>query len=538
MKRYILIAISLAMVFTICGCASNDKTSGNTSEDLTVSEAVDDGTNSEADEMQAQEEYDFTVDYSQIATKDISSGVTVHDPSILKADGEYYIFGSHMSAAKSKDLTNWEKISEGYGVSNPVYGQIYDVADEAFAYAGSMDSIIRTDDLQTHVWAPHVIYNEEEGLYYMYYCTSSTWNASNICYGVAEKPEGPYEWKGVLLYSGFTKENIEYTDVLDYVDEEYAHRHYSYLGEYNSNDYPNAIDPTVFKDKDGRTWMVYGSWSGGIFLLEINSETGEVIHPELNEEESVDPYYGKRLIGGGHNSIEGPYIIYDERTDYYYLYVSYGWLEREGGYQVRVFRSKEPDGQYVDMNGLYPYKDAIHKNFGLKLIGNYMLPSLEMAYMATGHNSVMIDDDGKIYLVYHTRFDNGKENNSPRVHQMVLNKDGWPCVLPYQTSGETVSEAGYSDDEICGRYYMTDLNTEIDSEIPQMQIIYLNQDGSVVGENISGSFKKMDNNYYVDITLGDETFSGVFCSMKDEAGTNVMCFSAVGNNHSVWGVKY
>ncbi len=61
---------------------------------------------------------------------------------------------------------------------------------------------------------------------------------------------------------------------------------------------------------------MYGSWSGGIFLLELDSETGEVIHPELNEEEGVDPYFGKRLIGGGHNSIEGPYIIYDEKTDY------------------------------------------------------------------------------------------------------------------------------------------------------------------------------------------------------------------------------
>ena len=33
-------------------------------------------------------------------------------------------------------------------------------------------------------------------------------------------------------------------------------------------------------------------------------------------------------------------------------------------------------------------------------------------------------------------------------------------------------------------------------------------------------------------------YSGVFCEMKDEAGTNVMTFSAVGNNESIWGVKY
>jgi len=30
----------------------------------------------------------------------------------------------------------------------------------------------------------------------------------------------------------------------------------------------------------------------------------------------------------------------------------------------------------------------------------------------------------------------------------------------------------------------------------------------------------------------------VFCKMLDEAGTEVMTFSAVGSNESVWGVKY
>ena len=75
-------------------------------------------------------------------------------------DGTYYIYGSHMTAAKSTDLLNWETIADGYMKTNPVYGQIYDVADDAFNYAGSKDSIIKTDDGGTHVWAPDVIYNK------------------------------------------------------------------------------------------------------------------------------------------------------------------------------------------------------------------------------------------------------------------------------------------------------------------------------------------------------------------------------------------
>ena len=203
--------------------------------------------------------YDFKVSYDGIKTGDVSSKVSVHDPSILKADGEYYIFGSHMSAAKSSDLLNWEKVADGYSKKNPVYGQIYDVADEAFAYSGSKNSLIKTDDKQVHVWAPDVIYNETTGLYYMYYCTTSTWNASNLCYGTSTTPEGPYEWQGALIYSGFNRKTISGTDVLEYVDEDYAYKNYIKGAQYNYEDYPNAIDPTVFYDADGRMWMVHGA---------------------------------------------------------------------------------------------------------------------------------------------------------------------------------------------------------------------------------------------------------------------------------------
>ena len=500
-----------------------------------TTEAAENVTESETPE---NTDYNFTVSYDGIQTGDVSSGVAVHDPSIYEEDGTYYIFGSHMSAAKSDDLLHWESIADGYNKTNPVYGQIYGVADEAFAYAGSKNSLIQTDDKKTHVWAPDVIYNKTTGLYYMYYCTTSTWNASNLCFGTSETIEGPYEWQGALIYSGFDKDTITGTDVLDYVDEEYALKNYVRNNSYNFEEYPNAIDPSVFYDTDDRMWMVYGSWSGGIYLLEIDPATGQVIHPEADEEHNVDAYYGKKLLGGGHKSIEAPYILYDERTGYYYLYVSYGTLTSSGGYQVRVFRSKTVDGDYVDMNGEYPTADVDHQLYGLKLTGNYKLPSLERAYMATGHNSAFIDEDGRQYLVYHTRFNNGTENHSPRVHQMLMNEDGWPCELPYQTQGETVSGTGYETDAVVGRYFVINQGTNISNDIANPVILYLNAEGTVVGREAAGTWEAVDGTYYMHITIDGEDYSGVFCQMKDEAGTDVMTFSAVGGNQSVWGVKY
>ncbi len=484
---------------------------------------------------------DFKVSYDGIKTGTIKAGASVHDPSILKADGKYYIYGSHMTEAFSDDLRNWTYYGNGYSKTNPIFDNLFDKAGHVFDYAGSKNSVIPTDDRHFHVWAPDVIYNKAQKKYFMYFCTSSTWNASNLCYATSDKPEGPFAWKGALIYSGFTQGTIEKTDVLKYVDKETAEDTYiTKSNEYNFNEYPNAIDPTTFYDKDGGMWMVYGSWSGGIYLIQLDPETGEVIHPEADPENNVDAYFGKRLIGGKHKSIEGPYILYDPDSDYYYLYVSYGSLSREGGYQIRVFRSKTVDGDYVDMNGKSPQLDtADHSAYGLKLSGNYFLPSLEKAYMATGHNSAMIDEDtGKKYICYHTRFDNGSENHEPRVKQYFLNAEGWPCMLPYATDGESISETGYEKKDVTGEYYVINQGTAIDKNIAQPIKLVLSARGKVYGDGITGTWTMNKGTCDMTLTCKDKTYSGIFCKMKDEAGTDVMTFSAVGGNESVWGVMY
>ncbi len=535
-KALLSCALSASMMLGVAACGSDE--SGQSGDGAAQTE---DGA-SDADETAGEvpEGLDFTVSYDGISTSKIEAGVSVHDPSIIKADGKYYIFGSHMSTAVSEDLRTWTSIGDGYKVKDQIYYELM-ANEDAFAYAGSKKSVIPTDDRGWHVWAPDVIYNEAAGLYYLYFCTSSTWNASNLCYATSENIEGPYEWQGALIYSGFTAQTLENTDVTEYVDEETAKDTYiKKSNEYNYNKYPNAIDPTVLYDEDGRLWMVYGSWSGGMYLLELDAQTGEVIHPEADEENRIDTYFGKRLMGGNHTSMEGPYILYDEQSGYYYLFLSYGSLTREGGYQIRVFRSETIDGDYVDMNGEFPLdtENMEQAPYGLKLSGNYYLPSLEMAYMATGHNSAFIDDDGKKYIVNHTRFDNKTEDHEPRVHQFIVNEEGWPCMLPYATDGETVSETGYEMSDMAGRYYVINQGTAIDANIAEPFILYLEEDGKVYGDGVEGSWEAKDNTCYMNITYGDTGYSGVFCQMNDEAGTQVMTFSAVGNNESVWGVKY
>ncbi len=486
----------------------------------------------------ARAEEDYSVDLAPFKTGVVNARASVHDPSIVEDNGIYYIFGSHMSAARSDNLRNWTAIANGYKSSNKVWGDLFADGLHVFDYAGRGDSLIPTDDGGVHVWAPDVIYNKTTGQYMMYYCTSSTFNASNLCFAVADAVEGPYVWQGALIYSGFDKTTIQGTDVLDCVDETQAKSYLTLAGTYNYKTWPNAIDPSVFYDENDRLWMVYGSWSGGIFLLELDKETGRVIHPEEDKANQVDPYFGKRLLGGQHKSIEGPYILYDKEAGYYYLFVSYGSLVSNGGYQIRVFRSRQPDGDYEDMNGQRPGLKGGHGGFGLKLSGNYNLPSLRRAYMATGHNSALIGRDGKRYVCYHTRFNDGSEAHAPIVKQYFLNAEGWPCLLPYATRGETVSEKGYSPDETAGRYFVINQGTGINADIAQPFILYLRPDGTVGGEKASGVWEATEGTAFMRLTLAGKSYSGVFCRMQDDGGTDVTVFTAVGGNESVWGVKY
>lgn len=529
MKKRLALAMTMCLALTACGnqAPSADAPIGS-------SEAVETPAPTKEPEPTT-----IPANYDGIEKVGNGSKISIHDPSIFAGNGKYYIVGSHMTAGYSEDLQTWTNMANGYNASNPVYGNLFDGSLPVFEYAGSKDSVIPTDDGGYHVWAPMVIYNETMGKYVMYYCTSSTFNASNLCYAVSDNIEGPYIWQAPLLCSGFTEKNLGATDVLDYVTEEYATRNYITAGgnKYNYEDYPNALDPAAFYDENGNMWLVYGSWSGGIFVLEIDEETGDVIHPEADPENGVDAYFGKKLLAGGHKSIEGPHIQYDPTTDYYYLYLCYGGLAENGGYQIRVWRSENPDGPYEDMSGNTEIKGN-HAYYGLKLSGNYYLPSAYYSYKATGGMSTMIDADGKQYVCYHTRFNTGTEYHEPCVKQIFMNEEGWPTLAPYTTHGETLSATGYEMAEMVGEYYFINQGMEIDDKVAEPVMIYLNEDGTISG-SIRGTWTVTDGTPYVHITYKEKEYSGVFCKMMDESGeVETMTFSCVGKNESIWGVKY
>ncbi|MBR6395369.1 MAG: glycoside hydrolase family 43 protein [Lachnospiraceae bacterium] len=462
-------------------------------------------------------------------------GVSVHDPSLKYSDGTYYLFGTHMSAAKGENLTAFKSFADGTKPGNPLFKGLFDdLENGAFAFTGKFN------DKEWAVWAPDVIYNENLGKWVMYFATSHDYRTSSICMATSDNIEGPYEFQKILVSSGFTRLTAEKTNIYEVLGEDANISVYLEGGEYNNLKYPNCIDPALFHSSEGKLYMAYGSWSGGIFMYEMDETTGLPIYPSKEEAEndkSVDAYFGKRVAGGLHNSCEGPYVYYNEGTGYYYLLVSYGELTNEGGYQIREFRSKEPMGPYTDAKGEELKMVADHSQYGVKMAGNYSFPSLKKGYMAPGHCSVFENEDGKIYICYHQRFEGSGEYHEPRVHEMFITEDGWLTMLPFATTEEEVLLTDIKEGDLTGTYYMVNHGLDISSDMHSAVKTELKKGGSVASKEASGNWSVQGNT--VSITLSDVTYKGIAADMKDEAGNEVRCLSLVGaNNETLWLVMY
>ena len=490
------------------------------------------------------------------------SRVSVHDPSIIKDGSTYYVFGSHIDAAKTNDLQNWTRFSNGYARTNNVeFGNLSQNLQKAFAWSG--------EDLEDceggfAVWAPDVIWNPEfrnpdgsKGAYVMYFCTSSTYIRSVICFATSKTIEGPYTFGDTLIYSGFTKNDQYVTSATKNVNKKYTSTNVDELiasGEVTMNDswfrgsdfnnqlFPNAIDPTIYTDTNGKMYMTYGSWSGGIFTLEIDPATGRCIHPKTGttpDGRMVDSYFGTKIAGGYGKSGEGPFIEYNADTGYYYLWTTYGGLTAKGGYNMRVSRSESPTGPFTDPAGRNAVlaSGTVLDSVGLKVMGNYKFSSLDTAYMACGHNSVLRDDDGKWYLFYHARFNSGNEFHEVRVHEMFFNEDGWPVVTPFEYGGDHISETGYNETDIAGDYEYINHGSSTDGNVINYQNIRLNPDHTISG-SVSGSWEQAADSAAATLTIGNQRYSGYFIAAENEKGTKVMSFTAVGsNNQTVWGTQ-
>ena len=143
-----------------------------------------------------------------------------------------------------------------------------------------------------------------------------------------------------------------------------------------------------------------------------------------------------------------PSNAYNHETGYYYLFLSFGGLNVNDGYNIRMCRSKSVEGPYEDAAGHMMTDCACQPGSfwnnddiapcGVKLMGGYQFAPLDgensdkaAIVRSPGHNSAHFDEaTGRWFLIHHTRFAPSNDRYVVQTREMWFNEYGWPCVAP------------------------------------------------------------------------------------------------------------
>ncbi|MCR5130000.1 MAG: glycoside hydrolase family 43 protein [Prevotella sp.] len=538
-----------------------------------------------------EKEDDADDEEEQTEGPDALKRVSVHDPSIVwdPASSTYYIFGSHRASAHSTNMMSWVSFTAAWQTANSTNaansqafttpqvtkfkkgGSEIEFNFNAFAWSKRGNSGYNVDG---NMWAPDVIYNKAMQKWCMYLSINGDNWYSSIILLTADKISGPYRYQAPIVMSGFhTGTAYKDTDLEIVLGSQSTLPSRYAVGNRWGSRYPNCIDPCVFYDEDGKLWMSYGSWSGGIWMLELDENTGlrdyDVTYTLTGSGDAVtiDPYFGKRVAGGFYASGEASYI--EHIGNYYFLFVTNGGLAvggnasdyNYGGYQMRVFRSEKPDGPYYDSKNSPAVYSSYLLNFGPKendgnrgvnifgaysewgnqAVGNY-------GERSQGHNSIIDAEDGRTYLVYHTRFQNWGEAHQVRVHQVYQNEEGWLVASPFEYTGEKLKNSHIAKkqkiatDKIPGKYKLLVHNYKLDhltkAYASPVEIV-LNTDGTISGK-YTGKWSITEGTCYININIGEE-YKGVMVEQTLEPkNEKAPCFTALrsATGVTIWGYKY
>jgi len=499
--------------------------------------------------------------------------VSVHDPSIVwePVSQTYYIFGSHRASAKTTDMMNWKAFTAPWATATSSDATNSAALAEAVKWSKRGSTSYSVDG---NMWAPDVIWNKAMNKWCMYLSVNGDNWYSSIVLLTADNIEGPYLYQGPVVFSGFhTGTSYKDTDLEKAIGTQASLPDRYAVGNKWGNRYPNCIDPCVFYDEDGKLWMSYGSWSGGIWMLELDENTGlrdyNVDYPLTGSGDgiTIDPYFGKKIAGGYYVSGEASYIEYI--GGYYYLFVTYGGLAaggvstdyNNGGYQMRVFRSENPDGPFTDSRNNSAVFSSYLLNFGPKendgnrgvnIFGAYTSWGNQakgnLGERSQGHNSIIAAEDGRTYLVYHTRFQNWGESHQVRVHQVFQSKNGWLVVAPFEYTGEEVKSADIATtqqiatERIAGKYKLLIHDYKLDhtsKKASEPVDVELTTDGNITG-TATGTWKIEEGKSYITLKINNTYYHGVMIEQTLEPyDTKTPAFTAVAANTgvTVWGYQ-
>ena len=266
---------------------------------------------------------------------------------------------------RSTDLVNWEYVGDAFS-SRPSWMP----ANEG-------------------MWAPNIEYFNDQ--YYLYFTAPSTLiGGSAIGVGVSDTPFGPFVASD--------------TPVIE-----------PHAPDCCPNDRRWVFDPDVIEAEDGKRYIYYGSYFGGISVRELSAD-GLSSDPATQTNVAIP------------NRYEGGHVVF--RDGFYYLFVSATDCCRGPltGYSVFVGRSESPTGPFVDREGNSFLAGRVGGTPVISMNGN--------RWVGPGHNFVFQDAAGAWWTVYHAidRDDPyfagavGFTKRPVLLDPLDWDGDGWPTV--------------------------------------------------------------------------------------------------------------
>jgi arabinan endo-1,5-alpha-L-arabinosidase len=296
----------------------------------------------------------------------------VHDPSVIKAGGTYYVFSTGGRAGEgmvpvhtSADMRTWK--ASGY------------------ALAALPEWVAREVPRARNAWAPDISYYN--GRYHLYYAVSSFGSRDSAI--------------GLATTSTLDAGSPDY----HWVDEGMIVR------SHEATDDWNAIDPNLVIEDAGNVWLAWGSFWGGIKMRRVDAATGRLSASDTTLH-SLSSRPREAPVGG---AVEAPFVI--RHDGYWYLFVSFDRCCRgaDSTYNVVVGRARDVTGPYVDRAGTRMTDGG----------GSLVIAATTPTWRGPGHEAVL-REHGEDFLFFHAYHGAGLGRGSALQISTIVWEDGWP----------------------------------------------------------------------------------------------------------------
>lgn len=468
----------------------------------------------------ADPEFDafFSGTYDEMMATDPSDWGTVnaHDPSMIEVDGVYYVFSTGNNGQpgyqirRSEDLIHWEYVGQAFSSTTKDLKEVY----------SALESVYGKEVSNSEVWAPDVV-PAQGGGFWLYGSLTGVFgnNYSAIFLAYSDTISGKYKYQDTLVVSG---------------------------GNWGST--ANAIDPQIYYDAEGRMYMAYGSFQGGLRAIELDPQTGERLdgytYAMYDSREIVaNEYYGAKIAST--STVEGPVVAYKRgvqlysgdilnaaedaslwtQQNTYFLMGSSDSLSLD--YTMRQWSSASPASGFTGN-----VKTA--SSFSWK--HNESDGRIGYTFFAPGHNDIFQTSDGVDLIVYHSRLvSQYVETSWPHylfASMYAVNSKGQIVMSPNRYAGEQLRKV--TREELLnlsgGNYDYIALGQSASIAFAQ-EGVQLKEDGTLtVNGQTQGKWVLYGDNY-VAFTIGNEEYYGVAMPAWIEAENSAgITISAIGTN--------